>query len=94
MDKTKVKVGRNSNKGFKPLPRHQRLNPYLDPPEIGENEMQKGLITLMNTGFIPKDVDVTPAFERGCPTLNAKKMQILDQKEYVRSFKRKTDEPK
>jgi len=39
-------------------------------------------------------VDVTPAFERGCATLVSKKMEILDQREMVRNYKRKTDELK
>jgi len=37
---------------------------------------------------------VTPAFERGCATLTSKKMDILDQREMVRNYKRKTDELK
>lgn len=56
--------------------------------------MDKGIIHLVNEGYIPKDVDVTPAFERGCATLTSKRMEILDQKEMVRNYKRKTDEMK
>lgn len=56
--------------------------------------MDKGIIHLVNEGYIPKDVDVTPAFERGCATLTSKKMEILDQKEMIRNYKRKTDELK
>jgi len=47
--------------------------------------MDKGIIHLVNEGYIPKDVDVTPAFERGCATLTSKKMEILDQKEMIRN---------
>jgi len=56
--------------------------------------MQKGVINLMDLGFIPKDVDVTPAFERGCPTIVSRRMKIENSKDIVRTFKRKTDEAK
>ena len=36
-----------------------------DPPPITEEDIEKGMITLLNRGIIPKDVDLTPAFERG-----------------------------
>lgn len=84
-DKSKIKTGKTSANYLKPLKRHQRVNPNLDPPEITEKEMEKGIIHLVNEGYIPKDVDVTPAFERGCATLTSKKMDILDQREMVRT---------
>lgn len=50
INKTQIKKGKTNSKNLNPLPRHQRLNPHLDPPEIGEKEMNKGLINLMNEG--------------------------------------------
>jgi len=92
LDKSKLKTGKTSVQKLQSLPRHQRLNPNLDPPELTEDIMGRGLSSLLNEGFIPKGVDVTPAFERGCPTLNAKRIDIRDSKEKVRIFTRKTDD--
>lgn len=38
-----------------------------NPPPINEEDINKGMITLLNKGIIPKDVDLTPAFEKGAP---------------------------
>jgi len=40
-----------------------------DPPPITEEDIEKGMITLLNRGIIPKDVDLTPAFEKGAPPM-------------------------
>ena len=34
-------------------------------PPISEEDINKGMMDLLNRGIIPKDVDLTPAFERG-----------------------------
>ena len=38
-----------------------------DPPPITEDDINRGMINLLNKGVIPKDVDLTPAFEKGAP---------------------------
>jgi hypothetical protein len=43
---------------------------------ITENDIHKGIFNLMNKGIIPKDVDLTPAFERGAPPLTNKSIPI------------------
>lgn len=40
-----------------------------DPPPISDSDINRGMINLVNRGTIPKDVDLTPAFERGAPPL-------------------------
>ena len=47
------------------LPKHFRDDPFADPPPITENDIKDGMYSLLNRGVIPKDVDLTPAFERG-----------------------------
>ena len=34
-----------------------------DPPPISEDDIHQGMLSLVNKGIIPKDVDLTPAFE-------------------------------
>ena len=43
-----------------------------DPPPITEDDINKGMISLLNKGIIPKDVDLTPAFEKGAPPVTCK----------------------
>ena len=43
-----------------------------DPPPITEDDINKGMISLLNRGIIPKDVDLTPAFEKGAPPVTCK----------------------
>ena len=50
------------------LPKHFRDDPFADPPPITENDISDGMYSLLNRGIIPRDVDLTPAFERsGAP---------------------------
>lgn len=51
------------------MPKEIRKNPFAIPPPITEGDLNTGLFTLINKGIIPKDVDLTPAFERGLPPL-------------------------
>jgi len=92
-DKSKIHTGRTFRE-YKPRPGRQRLIPHLDPPEITEHLMQQGVINLVDKGFITKDVDVTPAFERGCPSIVSRRMKIENAKDQIRTFKRITDEAK
>jgi hypothetical protein len=54
------------------LHRNFRNDPFADPPPISENDISDGMLSLLNRGLIPKDVDLTPAFERGKATLTSK----------------------
>jgi IQ domain-containing protein H len=47
------------------LPKHFRDDPFADPPPITEDDISDGMFSLLNRGIIPKDVDLSPAFERG-----------------------------
>ena len=50
------------------LPKHFRDDPFADPPPITENDISDGMFSLLNRGIIPRDVDLSPAFERsGAP---------------------------
>lgn len=65
----KLGIGtRRPNKVFYPkriLPKNFRDDPFSDPPPITENDIHDGMYSLLNRGIIPRDVDLTPAFERG-----------------------------
>ena len=52
-----------------------------DPPPITEDDINKGMISLLNKGIIPKDVDLTPAFEKGAPPVNCKGVKFYDKRE-------------
>jgi hypothetical protein len=47
------------------LPKHFRDDPFADPPPITEDDISDGMFSLLNRGIIPRDVDLSPAFERG-----------------------------
>jgi len=47
------------------LPKQFRDDPFAEPPPITEDDIQDGMLNLINRGIIPKDVDLSPAFERG-----------------------------
>ena len=40
-----------------------------NPPPISEDDINKGMMNLVTRGIIPKDVDLTPAFEKGAPPM-------------------------
>ena len=52
-----------------------------NPPPISEEDINKGMISLLNKGIIPKDVDLTPAFEKGAPPVQFKGMRFHDKAE-------------
>lgn len=52
-----------------------------DPPPITEDDINKGMINLLNKGIIPKDVDLTPAFEKGAPPVQCKGIRFYEKKE-------------
>lgn len=53
----------------------------MDPPPITEEDIKKGMISLLNKGIIPKDVDLTPAFEKGAPPVMCKGVRFYDKRE-------------
>ena len=52
-----------------------------DPPPITEDDINKGMISLLNKGIIPRDVDLTPAFEKGAPPVMCKGIRFYDKRE-------------
>ncbi|KRX06754.1 Protein kinase-like domain [Pseudocohnilembus persalinus] len=67
------------------LPPELRKNPFADMVPITDVEIeQKGLLNLLNTGKLPKDVDIFPAFETGAPQLDVRDIEVLeyDVKQY------------
>lgn len=53
----------------------------MNPPPISEDDINKGMMNLLNRGIIPKDVDLTPAFEKGAPPVRFKTMKFHDKSE-------------
>jgi hypothetical protein len=39
------------------------------------------MITLLNKGIVPKDVDLTPAFNKGAPPVNIRGARFYEKKE-------------
>lgn len=60
------------------LPKHVRENPMAEPQRITAKEVESGILSLIHRGLIPKDVDLTPAFERGLPPLQMKLAKFHD----------------
>lgn len=58
------------------LPKNFRDDPFADPPPITEKDIEDGMYSLLNRGIIPRDVDLTPAFERGSAPFAAGKAEI------------------
>ena len=52
-----------------------------DPPPITEDDINKGMMGLLNKGIIPKDVDLTPAFEKGAPPVTCKAVKFYAKEE-------------
>lgn len=61
------------------LPRGNRLDPLADPPTLTENDLHHGLLSLAERGFIPQNVDVSPAMARGVPVVTQKPAPLYDQ---------------
>lgn len=64
---------------FKPpviLDKKHRNDPFHEIPSVSENEFKKGLNYLLNKGIIPKDYDLTPAFEKGHPPIEKAKIRL------------------
>jgi len=44
----------------RPISEEVRNNPFADLPKLSSEDLNKGLFTLINQGFLPKDVNLTP----------------------------------
>jgi len=63
------------------LPKRIRDDPLADGPKITEDDLADGMMSLLTRGIIPKNVDVTPAFERGKPPFEFNAAKIHDKSE-------------
>ena len=52
-----------------------------NPPPIAEDDINKGMMNLLTRGIIPKDVDLTPAFEKGAPPVQFKGAKFHEKAE-------------
>ena len=66
---------------FKPKRKTEEEMAMNDPPPISEDDINRGMISLLNKGIIPKDVDLTPAFEKGAPPVTCKGIKFYDKRE-------------
>ena len=65
-----------TNKAKRILPKQFRDDPFADPPPITENDIADGMFSLLNRGIIPRDVDLSPAFERNSAPFSFKKAAV------------------
>ena len=67
------RITRKEKKGTitkaKRIPSQVRKNPFSDLPILKEKDLKEGVLTLVNQGYIPKDVDVMPVLNRNNPIL-------------------------
>ena len=67
------------------LPKKFREDPFAEPPPITEDDIRDGMMSLLNRGIIPRDVDLTPAFERGAPPIAFKPADLHPKEEERRA---------
>ena len=60
------------------LPRANRVNPAANPPAISEEDISKGILNLVNRGFIPPNVDLSAAFSSGAPPVTQAPVRLHD----------------
>eukprot|EP00945_MAST-04E_sp_MAST-4E-sp1_P006243 g6243.t1 len=84
-DATRRRAGRNQGRARggvagpqNSLPKRNRVDPAAPPPEIAEEDIQKGMLNLINRGFIPPNVDLSAAFSRGPPPVTQAPVQLHD----------------
>jgi hypothetical protein len=58
------------------LSKEQRNNPFYEPQLLSEKDFKRGLNYLLSKGVIPKDYDLTPAFEKGQPPIERFKLRL------------------
>lgn len=64
------------------LPKYFRDDPFAEPPPITEDDIADGMLNLLNRGIIPKDVDLSPAFERGIAPFQANTMSMKEKDKF------------
>ena len=57
------------------------MDEQSDHPQISEEDIGQGMFSLVNKGIIPKDVNLTPAFEMGAPPVTCKGIKFYDKRE-------------
>ena len=60
------------------LPKEVRENPLADPVDISEEDLNSGILRLIQRGVIPKAVDLSPAFQRGVRPVDVKVANFHD----------------
>ena len=65
-----------TNRAKRILPKQFRDDPFADPPPITETDIADGMYSLLNRGIIPRDVDLSPAFERNSAPFKFKGAKI------------------
>jgi hypothetical protein len=65
------------------LPKNFRDDPFADPPPITEDDIADGMMSLLNRGIIPRDVDLSPAFERGNAPFMFQRAKIFEKPTYL-----------
>lgn len=75
------------------LPKNFRDDPFADPPPITEDDISDGMFSLLNRGIIPKDVDLSPAFERGNAPFMFQKSKMFAKQAYVPQSLKQTAPP-
>lgn len=70
------------------VPKHkQNRRRTAEVPAVSEEELNSGLLALVNKGRVPRDVDLTPAFVRGAPPMATKPARIYHSDEkHVQTF--------
>lgn len=72
--------GSQTCKAKRILPKNFRDDPFAEPVQITDDDVQSdGLYSLQNRGLVPKDVDLTPAFEKGKAPLSSSRVSLLLQ---------------
>ena len=82
---------KRGRKQVAPLPPYRETQKFSDmsylndPPPISEEDLGQGMMSMVTKGLIPKDVDLTPAFEKGAPPVTCKGVKFYDKREqYVK----------
>ena len=56
------------------IPKEVRNDPFADPPELTLHDLQSGFYNLINQGYIPKYLDITPVMNLNNPILSVKQI--------------------
>jgi hypothetical protein len=76
----KSKTFGKSSKPVGILPKNIRDNPFAPAP-IKEKDIKKGVLSMITRGLVPREVDLTPAFERGGTLFSNQRMTLHHHKD-------------